>query len=380
MVIDRMPKGHELTRRIVIAGGGTGGHLFPGIAIAQGFMSRNPENRVIFISSGNALEREVLSRTGFPLFTIPVAGIKGRGIKNQLTTIINLPRGLVKSIGHLKRFDPNLVVSVGSYAAGPVALGAFLLGIKVVLHEQNILPGITNRILSMFASRIYLSFNKPAPGMKINKIRFSGNPVRREFVSIGRGREGGFQSRDEEKEIFTILVVGGSQGAHKINLAVTEALAYISGKDRYCFVHQTGTKDEKWVKAAYEKMGVKSDVRSFFSDMDQQYQKADLLICRSGATTVAEITVTGKAAILIPFPFASDNHQVLNAQALDDAGAAEMILEQYLNGQLLARRIEHFAANPDKLIDMENVSRKLGKPDAVSFIVNDCYQLLAKAG
>jgi UDP-N-acetylglucosamine--N-acetylmuramyl-(pentapeptide) pyrophosphoryl-undecaprenol N-acetylglucosamine transferase len=279
-------------------------------------------------------------------------------------------------MGHLKRFKPDLVISVGSYSAGPVAVGAWLLGIKTVLHEQNILPGITNRIVSRFARRIYLSFEGKDAGMNPEKIRFSGNPVRSEFFDDKSVGEDDVQHDGDIEKRFTVLIVGGSQGAHSINLAVAEALTHIREKDRFRFVHQTGKNDEVKIREAYENAGIKNVVRPFFDDMGNRYRNADLLICRSGATTVAEITAMGKASILIPYPFAADNHQVLNAQALDDAGAAEMVLEQHLNGSLLARRIEHYAAHPEILVDMENVARKFGRPDAAMFIVNDCYQLL----
>ena len=362
-----------------MAGGGTGGHLFPGIAIAQEFMSRNPENRIVFISTGNAMEKSVLSQAGFELLTIPASGLKGLGVKNQVRSLFDLPKGILAAVRHLKKFKPDLVISVGSYSAGPVAVAAFFLGVNIALHEQNILPGITNRILSPFAKRIYLSFDKPSTGMKPKKIRFSGNPVRSSFFSPKYENEGLKNIGNGEKIPFTILIVGGSQGAHSINQTVIEALAYLDNKDRFLFVHQTGRTDKDMVKGAYERIGVACEVRPFFNDMEKQYQKADLLICRSGATTVAEITVTGKASILIPFPYAADNHQVLNAEALDEAGAAEMILERHLNGRLLARRIEHYARNPKILVDMENVSKKLGRPDAAGFIVNDCYQLMGEA-
>jgi UDP-N-acetylglucosamine--N-acetylmuramyl-(pentapeptide) pyrophosphoryl-undecaprenol N-acetylglucosamine transferase len=363
-------------KRIVVAGGGTGGHLFPGIAVAQGFMSKNPNNRVVFISSGNDFEKSALSRVGFELLTIPVSGIKGRGIKNQFTAMMNLPKGLTAAMGHLKRFKPDLVICMGSYSAGPVALGAWFLGSKIVLHEQNLLPGITNRIISRFASRIYLSFEGKNAGMNPKKIRFSGNPVRSEFFdekSIGVEE---VQPDEHIEKPFTVMIVGGSQGAHSINLAVMEALFHIREKGRFRFVHQTGKMDEAIIRAAYEKAGINSVVSPFFDDMGYRYRNADLLICRSGATTVAEITAMGKASILIPYPYAADDHQSLNAKALDDAGAAEMVPEQHLSGSVLAHRIEHYATHPEILVDMENLARKHGRPDAAMFIVNDCYQFL----
>ncbi len=362
---------------VVIAGGVTGGHLFPGIAIAQAFMEKNPENNILFISSGNVFEQSALSRAGFALKAIPVMGIKGKGLKSQISAVFCLPKSIWHALCHLNRFAPDLVIGMGCFSAGPVAVAARLMGVRLVLHEQNILPGITNRILSSFADRIYLSFENRNTGFNPSKIRYSGNPVRMEFTQPGDRRTGLPENDPDKKKPFTVFVVGGSQGAHSINTAVVEALAGIKNKKDYFFIHQTGTADEKEVSLAYGRHGIKAEVAPFFDRMASRYREANLVICRSGATTVAEISALGKAAIFIPFPHAADNHQTLNARALADAGAAEMILEAYLNGQLLARRLGHYAENPQVLSKMENIARKFGRPDAAKFIVNDCYSGLA---
>lgn len=361
---------------IVIAGGGTGGHLFPGIAIAQEFIAKNPKNRVLFISTGRPFEISVLSKAGFDHKSISAEGIKGRGLWKQVVSISKIPKGVFKSILILRSFRPDLIVGVGSYAAGPVIIGAWLMGIKIVLHEQNILPGITNRILSHIAGRIYVSFTNTKDSFNPKKVHVTGNPVRKEILHCKMPKTKG-RSQDRKLQIpFTILVLGGSQGAQSINKAVIEAIEHLKEKDKLFFVHQTGPVDEKTVKNAYTRHGISCAVKSFFSNMAQQYQKADLVICRAGATTVAELSVLGKGVIFIPFPFAADNHQVLNARALTNAGAAEMILQKDLNGKVIAERIEHYASNHIELSIMESKIKNFGKPDAASAIVDDCYKLL----
>ncbi len=361
--------------RIVIAGGGTGGHLFPGIAIADEFMSWNQGNQVLFISSGNPFEKSILSKTDFNLATITVEGIKGRGICKQAMSLLKFPKGTFESVKILKSFRPDLVVGVGSYSSGPVVIAAWLLGIKIVLHEQNILPGITNRILSRFADKIFVSFNGMAPFFRTDKLIFSGNPIRKEFLHPVNNHKTHAVIDEDHKPPFSILILGGSQGAHRINTAVAEALMYLKDRTAFHFVHQAGPQDIEMVKKAYSNHGISSTVQSFFIDMDQQYRKADLIICRAGATTIAEITAIGKAVIFIPFPFAADDHQTLNARMLTERGAAEMILQRDLNGERLAKRIEYYASNPEMLTQLASKAKRLGKPEAAKLIVNKCYRL-----
>jgi UDP-N-acetylglucosamine--N-acetylmuramyl-(pentapeptide) pyrophosphoryl-undecaprenol N-acetylglucosamine transferase len=366
--------------RIVIAGGGTGGHLFPGIALAQEFTARNPNNRLLFVGTGKPFETAALSKAGFAHKGITSEGIKGRGILNQTRSILKIPKGIFESVMILKQFRPDLVVGVGGYSAGPLAAGAWLLGIKIVLHEQNILPGITNRILSRLADRIYVSFDDIPTGFNPKKVLYTGNPVRREILQFASNQKVGEIDDSPQPRQFTILILGGSQGAHSINMAVLDALDKIKDKTKFFFIHQTGLKDETRVKTAYERYGVSFKVQAFFNDMARQYQNADLVICRAGATTVAEIKVVGKGAIFIPFPFAADNHQVLNARSLENAGAAEMILEKDLNGNALAERINFYASNPDTLCEMASRTRDLSRPDAAAVIVDDCYRLIKRLG
>jgi UDP-N-acetylglucosamine--N-acetylmuramyl-(pentapeptide) pyrophosphoryl-undecaprenol N-acetylglucosamine transferase len=362
--------------RIVIAGGGTGGHLFPGIAVAEEFQARNAKTSILFIGTGKRFEVSVLSEAGFAHRRITAEGFKGRGIKNQLIAILKIPLGVVESVLILKSFKPQLVIGVGGYSAGPMVIGAWLLGIKIVLQEQNILPGITNRMLSRFADRIYVSFPETKFNAAVEKTRFTGNPVRKEIAQSLKQQKNAGVSASEKEINFSILILGGSQGAHRINMKVLESLEYIKNKEKMIFVHQTGVQDEVPVKQRYEELGIKSDTRAFFRDMDQQYQNADLIICRAGATTVAEITALGKGVIFIPFPYAADNHQVLNARSLVNAGAAEMIEERDLSGEFLARRINHYARQPEALKQMGDRCRAFGRVDAAKVIVDDCYDLI----
>lgn len=362
--------------RFVIAGGGTGGHLFPGIAIAQELMARNSKNSVIFVGSGKPIEIDMLSKTGFEHKRITVEGFKGLGLWKKAVSILKIPKGIFESLMILRRFRPDLVIGVGGYAAGPLAIGAWLLGIKIVLHEQNILPGMTNRILSRLADRIYVSFNDTPAGLNPKKIRFAGNPVRKEILQCAKSQKVDRNDDPVSGRRFTVLIIGGSQGAHSINMAILEAIEHFNEKNGLFFVHQTGPQDEAIVKNAYMLRAIPSEVQAFFTDMARQYQNANLVICRAGATTVAEVTAIGKGVIFIPFPHAADNHQVLNARSLEKNGAAEMILEKDLNGKALAERINYYASNPKDLHLMASRSRSFGRPDAAAFIVDDLYELI----
>jgi UDP-N-acetylglucosamine--N-acetylmuramyl-(pentapeptide) pyrophosphoryl-undecaprenol N-acetylglucosamine transferase len=362
--------------RVVIAGGGTGGHLFPGIAVAEEIRARNPHNRVLFVSRGNDFERSALARAGFPLEAITVEGLKGRGVWNQLRTLCHLPRAVLQSARIVRAFGPDLVIGLGSYAAGPVIMAAWLRRRPVALCEQNTLPGITNRSLAPLADRIYTAFERTGGGFDPRKVLWTGNPLRREIVQAAA--EPHREAAASRGEKFTVLVIGGSQGAHGINVAVAEALGGLRPRERFDFVHQTGTADEAMAREAYRSAGITGRVQAFFDDMAAHYGRADLVICRAGATTVAEITALGKAAIFIPFPHAADDHQRLNARCLVSTGAAEMIAEAELSGAMLAGRIAFFASHPEALRGLAEKSALLGKPYAARCVVDDCVELIAR--
>jgi UDP-N-acetylglucosamine--N-acetylmuramyl-(pentapeptide) pyrophosphoryl-undecaprenol N-acetylglucosamine transferase len=354
---------------VVVAGGGTGGHLFPGIAVAGVFASRNPQSRILFVGAGRPLEKDALARAGFPQRIIAIEGIKGRGRWARMRAILKIPAAVWHAAGILREARAELVVGLGGYSAGPVALAAWFKGLPVVLCEQNSLPGITNRMLIPLAKRIYVSFDDTRGTAGLSKKRFTGNPVRRQILDV---RNAPAKDRDR----FTVLVVGGSQGAHAINMAFLEALPHLRQRETLRIVHQTGETDRDQVAAAYQAAGIDAEVKAFFHDMAPCYRAADLVVCRAGATTVAELTAMGKAALFVPFPFATDNHQELNARILVDQGAAMMVLEHDLSGADLARQLDALAAAPEVLAEMATRSKALGKPDAAQAIVDDCYQLL----
>ncbi|MGD8520474.1 MAG: undecaprenyldiphospho-muramoylpentapeptide beta-N-acetylglucosaminyltransferase [Desulfobacterales bacterium] len=374
---ERSSGGAPRALRVVMAGGGTGGHLFPGVAIAQEFMARNSQNEIVFVSTGNQLEQRILAKMNFALERVTVEGIKGRGLWNQTKSICKLPRGIYQAIRILRRFQPDLVVGLGSYSAGPVVLAARLMGVKIVLHEQNILPGITNRMLARFADMIFVSFEDTKAHLASTRSKLTGNPVRQAILN--RSRQLISEDRFEAgQKPFTILILGGSQGAHRINITMVEALDHLHQTDGLYIFHQTGAADEKMVQDAYGRHNVASTVQSFFDDMAPLYQKADLIICRAGATTVAEITTIGKGVIFIPFPYAADDHQTLNAASLTKKGAAEMILEKDLTAKILGEKIEYYALHPDALCEMARKAEESGNPNAARDIVDCCYRLLGR--
>jgi UDP-N-acetylglucosamine--N-acetylmuramyl-(pentapeptide) pyrophosphoryl-undecaprenol N-acetylglucosamine transferase len=361
--------------RVVIAGGGTGGHLFPGIALAQAFVSKNPASQVLFMGTGNPFEKRALAATPFSLSAVTASGIKGRGLWKGLWGVIKMPIGTVSAMIALYRFQTDLVVGVGGYASGPVVMGAYLMGIPIVLQEQNWFPGLANRVLGRLAGRIHVSFEDTPPVFSPAKVRVSGNPVRPEMIPEGEALSTEGAETSPSKETFTVLVCGGSQGAHALNRAVMDALTHLRDVS-IRWIHQTGLADEAAVSAAYEVQGVPGRVAAFYADMARQYREADLVVCRAGATTLAELTTMGKPAILVPYPFAANQHQLMNAQSMAAAGAAELIAEQDLDGALLAQRLAFYASHPEVLVDMAAKSRQLGRPGAAEAIVADCYRLL----
>ena len=363
--------------RVIIAGGGTGGHLFPGIAIAMEFIAKDPENSILFVGTGNSFEKSTVGKAGFNHKSITAEGIKGRGFFKTMRSLFKIPKGMFESFKIIKGFNPHIVVGVGGYSAGPVILTAWLIGVKTALHEQNIIPGITNRILARFAGRIYISFEGTKLPAAFGKTLVAGNPLRREIINAAKdAAKADIVSDSGYQKPFTVLVLGGSQGAHSINMAIGEALSHIKAKEQYLFLHQTGASDEKRVAGFYAQNGIPCIVKPFFDNMAKRYGQADLIICRAGATTVAEVTAMGLGAIFIPFPFAADDHQAKNARALSDAGAAEIITETDLNGKMLAERIEYFAGHAGELHKMASAAKKFSRPEAAEIIVNDCYRIV----
>lgn len=355
--------------RCVIAGGGTGGHLFPGMAVAEAFMEREIGNEVLFIGTERGIEARVLASGKFPLRMIPAMPIKGRSASGKGKALLALPRSLGKALKILREFQPQMVLGVGGYASGPGVLAAALLGIKRAIHEQNVIPGMTNRILKNFSQRIFVSFEETKRYFPEKKTVLTGNPVRKEIARFALLRERG--------DRFTLLIFGGSLGAHRINVAMLEALDGLEDlKSSLRFIHQTGAEDFHFVSKGYEEKGFEAEVTPFIDEMARCYQRADLVICRSGASTVAELAVCAKASILIPYPHAAHQHQLINAQRLVDRGAAMMIRDEDLRGTSLSEAIRRFYHHPQESQRMEEAIRKIGRPRAAEEIVDHCYELM----
>lgn len=352
--------------RLIMAGGGTGGHLFPGLAVAREFQRRDAMTEILFVGTERGIERRVLPREGFPLATIPVRGIKGRGLRGFLQALVGIPTSFFRSLGIIGRFRPECIIGLGGYASGPFLVAGKARGIRCAVMEQNMRPGFTNRILGWMVDRIFTSYEESAAYFPRKRVVETGNPVRwRTLPEIKR------------REKFTLLVFGGSAGAHKINLCVIEALQRLRDLTTGLRVmHQTGEADFASIKAAYGALPFEAEVLAFVERMDEAYARADLVICRAGATTVAELTAFGKAAILIPYPYAAYDHQRFHAQALQERGAAEMILDRELGGEKLAERIRSLYLDRNRLEAMGEAARKLGKPEAAKKIVDECYALV----
>ena len=349
--------------------GGPEGICSPGLPWPTCLPAAIPAAGCLFVGAGRPFEKDALARAGFPQRVIAIEGIKGRGRFEKLRAMLKIPGAVWRSAGILNQARADLVVGLGGYSAGPVALAAWLKGIPVVICEQNSIPGVTNRLLIPMARRIYVSFDDTRKTAGLAKRRFTGNPIRQQILDAGA-------MPATTGDRFRILVVGGSQGAHAINQAFMDALPYLKQGSALHIAHQTGDADRDQVAAAYRASEIEAEVKAFFHDMASRYRAADLVVCRAGATTVAELTALGKAALFVPFPFAADNHQEHNARALVDVGAAAMVLQRDLDGTVLAGQLDALAAAPQKLAEMAARSKALGKPDASQAIVDDCYQLL----
>lgn len=357
--------------RIVIAGGGTGGHLFPGIAIAEEFLKRNAQTKVLFIGTKRGIESRLLNRLGYELQTIEIEGIKGRGTKALVKSAFQIPKSLWQARSILKQFGPDMVIGVGGYASGPAVLAAYLMKIPTFIAEQNAIPGVTNKILGNFADRIFITYAQTQECFPRQKVVISGNPVRASFTARKA-------QKDVAGDYRQLLIFGGSQGAEAINKSVVDMMPQLQKMgNKIRVVHQTGLSQMEAVRKAYEQCGIQAVVTDFIVDMAEAYAQADLIICRAGATSLAEITVAGKAAVLIPYPWAANDHQMKNALAMSDAGAAVLIPEKELSGESLFSVIDGILRDESRLRLMEKNALKTGKGEAAATIVDECMKLIA---
>ncbi|MCX6619029.1 MAG: undecaprenyldiphospho-muramoylpentapeptide beta-N-acetylglucosaminyltransferase [Acidobacteria bacterium] len=356
--------------RTIIAGGGTGGHVIPALAVAAE-LRRRGHDQILLVGTVRGLEARLAPRHGLPLETIDVGALKRVGLAQKAATLFRLPYSFWQSGCILDSFRADVVYGVGGYASGPVLFMAAMKGIPIVVHEPNAAPGFANRCVAPFVTRALVGFPEAARYFPATRVEVVGVPVRAEFFQV---------PRKPHLPPFTLLVSGGSQGARSINRAVVESLPLFasSGLD-VRFIHQTGEKDFREAQAAFEKCGIsgQAQVLPFIDDMPAAFAAADLLICRSGASTLSEVTAAGKAAILVPFPFAADNHQLRNAQSLERAGAARVILDAELNGRRLFDAVVDMLP---KLSEVEERSRALARPRAAQRIAEVLEQTAAGAG
>jgi UDP-N-acetylglucosamine--N-acetylmuramyl-(pentapeptide) pyrophosphoryl-undecaprenol N-acetylglucosamine transferase len=359
--------------RLMIAGGGTGGHLFPGIAIAEELMARDPDSEVVFVGTERGIEARVLPELGWNLELIKVSGIKTVGILGAIRGLFSVPGALWRSRKVIKKLEPDVVIGVGGYASGPVVLMARLMGKPTAIIEQNSIPGLANKILGKFVRKIFLSFEETRRFFKKKKIVMSGNPIRRDIrEALEKERTAG----GDDKHLF---VFGGSQGAMAVNELVAGAAKILSDRGSLpSILHQTGKRDLEATEERYKSAGIEVDCRAFIKDMAAEYRRADLIVARSGATTVAELGVVGCPAILIPYPYAADNHQEINAKELVEAGAARMYKQSDLTADTLADAIEELLGDPDTLERMGSAMNALGRPEAAETIVTWCQGQVKK--
>lgn len=366
MVIDRL--------RVVIAGGGTGGHLYPGVAVARELLLHRPGSDISFAGTAKGIEWLVVPREGFALDVLRSGGLKGKSLGVRMRGAALLPLSLLDAWRIISKRRPHLVIGVGGYSSGPVVLMAALRRIPTMLLEQNAVPGLTNRLLARVVDLAAVTFESTV-GFFGGKAFVSGNPVRPEFVGNQQAHDTGAPA-----DVATgvgVLVFGGSQGAHAINMAMVEAAPELASRGAALrLTHQTGERDVEMVRGAYRAAGLQADVEPFLYDMGRRLSEADLIVCRAGATTLAELTAAGKPSILIPLPTATDDHQRKNAEALASSGAAEMMLQSEVTGPVLAGRILALAGDVAARNRIATAARALARLDAARIIVERALVLL----
>jgi UDP-N-acetylglucosamine--N-acetylmuramyl-(pentapeptide) pyrophosphoryl-undecaprenol N-acetylglucosamine transferase len=346
---------------IVIAGGGTGGHLYPGIAIAEELQRRRPDLAIVFIGTGRTLERSIVEANGYRLLAVSSGGVVGTSIGTRIRGVLRAARGLVEAMKHLRTIGPEAVVGVGGYASGPTVAAAVLLRIPTLIQEQNYRPGLTNRLLARWVSQVAVSFEESRAWLGGRGV-LTGNPVRAAFRDVAPAAR---------REAFRVLVFGGSQGARAINDAMIEALAFLAPRrSGLRFLHGSGPRDLERVRGAYAAGGFDAAVVPYITDIREAYAGADLVVARAGASTVSELAACARASILVPLPTAAHNHQLYNARKLQETGAAIVLEEGALRGDSLAGMLQALMNDPERLGAMERAAATLARPDAAARIAD----------
>jgi len=364
---------------VLIAGGGTGGHLYPGIAVARELMSRDPRTTVVFVGTAAGIEARVIPREGFELELIRSSGLKGKSAVDRLRGAALLPQSAIDAWRVISRRRPSIVVGVGGYSSGPVVATARLRGIPTLLMEQNAMPGLANRSLAWVVDAAAVTYEESVRFFG-RKAFMAGNPVRPEFfgdrVPV---QEVAHDEQSSPRGAARVLVFGGSQGAHAINVAMVEAASRLGAEAaRLAVTHQTGERDLEMVREGYRQAGWQARVEPFLFSMDREMRAADLVVCRAGATTLAELTAAGRPSILIPLPTATDDHQRKNAQAMVGAGAAVLLEQRELTGERLADAIVTLVDRRNERRQMSEAARRLARPDAARVIADRIAELAGR--
>ncbi len=347
--------------KLLIAGGGTGGHVIPALAIAQEWLSRGKEREVVLVGTERGIEMKLVPQAGLPLETLRVAGLKGKGSATLLRNLAMLAPGMLDARRVLRKHRPVAAFGVGGYAAGPMMLATWFNGVPNVIFEPNAEPGLTNKLLAKLSKRIATGYEISAQAWG-KKAVVTGCPVRPEFFSI--------KPRRLEKP-FRLLVTGGSQGALPINRTFVDAMDLLaSRKNELSIVHQTGERDYNAVRTAYARREINAEVVPFLTNMAERFAWADVIVCRAGAITAAEIAAAGRAAIFIPFGAATDSHQLRNAQEMTSAGAGRLITENELTAERLTTEIFSLIGQPEQIEKQSSAARSLARPHATRDIVN----------
>ena len=363
--------------KIILAGGGTGGHLFPGIAIAEEFRRRGESPEVIFIGTEKGIEASIVPREGYPIRYLGAEGVVGKSLTKKISAGIKTTFSVYEAHRLLRGLRPDAVIGLGGYASfGPVLAGSFL-SLPTVIMEQNAVPGLANRILSRVADIICVTYHESIAFFPKNKTYITGNPVRQGILTAHK--ESAYELFDLERGRFTVFVFGGSLGARKINNAICNAFNYIHDmREKIQFIHQTGKSDYDAVRETYRKWGFKGTLAPFIHRMPEAYAVADLVISRAGATTLAELTAVGRASLLIPYPHAAGHHQEQNAERLSEMGAARIIHDHELDGETLANQVRELYENPGIRTEMARSCRSLGRPDAAHKVVEIVMSLVKR--
>lgn len=360
--------GKDQKIRLLLTGGGTGGHLFPAVATAQEFKAQLPDTEVLFVGTRRKMDSKSLGAYGFTSASILCYGLKGKNPLELLKALAVLPLSYLQALLIIRRFKPDIIFGVGGYVTGPVVLAGKNLGVPVVIHEQNSVPGLANRRLGRIVDKVCLSLPGSGTEFPAGKILYTGNPVRSKILELAE------KDSPRKSEKRTLLILGGSQGAQAVNTLVTEALCSMADEELRTIrvIHQTGDKDEEQVKNVYRQRGVDAEVAGFFTQMHEIYAQADLLVSRAGATTLSEIAVLGKPAILIPYPSAADNHQEKNGHYYVSGGGAVQFRQKELTAQQLRETILQLMNNKEQLHTMGAAMKRLAFPDAAKRIVACC--------